>query len=60
MPGIWVHRDENGVVQGASVAEHTEPKTLREWRVYGWIPELVEAPTITVGQPLPPDARIIR
>jgi hypothetical protein len=60
MPAIWIHRDEHGIVDAASVAEYTEPKVLREWKSLGGTIEMIEAPSVTVGQRLPPEARIVR
>lgn len=60
MPAIWIHRDEHDVVVSASVAEYTDPATLREWKSFGWKIELVDAPSITIGSKLPPDTHIIR
>lgn len=50
---IWIARDENGIVQAASVAEYTQPDTLKEWRKNGQTPEMVHAESVTLGRPLP-------
>ena len=60
MPAIWICRDENGVVDAAYVAEHTDPRILKELRDNGRTPELVVADTVTLGQPLPRDVAILQ
>ena len=60
MPAIWIHIDNDGIVQGASVAAYTEPRMLQEWKERGGKVELIEADTVTLGQSLPPETRIIR
>lgn len=53
---IWVHKNDDGVVDAASVAEYTDAALLREWRRNGWTPEMYSFPDgtyCTVGAKLP-------
>lgn len=60
MPAIWIVRTEDGVVDGASVAEWTDPQTLKKWRDEGRKPELIVAETVTLLRPLPAGIDIIQ
>jgi len=60
MPAIWISRNEAGIIEAASVAEYTDPSTLKEWRDEGRKPELVEAENVTLNRPLSANARIIQ
>lgn len=60
MPAIWITRNEAGIVRAASVAEYTDPKTIREWREQGRSPELIEAEFVQLNAPLPPGIRVIQ
>ena len=54
MVPIWIYRTEAGIVEAASVAEYTNPNTLKKWRKLGRTPELVIADSVTLGEKLPP------
>lgn len=60
MSVFWVCRNGEGKVFTAGMVEFTSPERVAEWRKRGDKPELVEAETLTMLEPLPADARIIK
>jgi hypothetical protein len=60
MNAIWIYRNADGIVMAASVAEYTEPATLKQWRDDGQQPELVIAESVTLYRPLPDGAKVFQ
>ncbi len=62
MSAAWITRDKDGIIDAAYVAAYSTPELLRDWRMGGRKPELVDLGPdagVTIGAPLPDTARII-
>jgi hypothetical protein len=60
LTAFWIVRNGAGVVRAASVAEFTDPKTIKEWRDEGRHPELIEADEIQLNRPLPIGTKTVK